>query len=84
MTKSVSPQCPEIRKGYIVENNTIYHDYRCLKLRNHDGFHEFYNEELNLPIFKKFKDAVLYKQHITKKKKTPADYTYYAEGNGPE
>ena len=57
-------KCGFIRKGYVVENGRIYNSYPCQKDKGHDGEHQFYHEELNLPIFTKLSDASLFKRQI--------------------
>ena len=60
-------QCEKVRKGYVVDNGKIYHGYICQKEKAHNGNHEFYHDELNLPVFKKIHDADLYQRFLDKK-----------------
>lgn len=62
-------QCNKIRKGYVLDNDRIYHNYQCLKEKGHEPPHQFYREEQNLPIFKKYHDASLYRKQLARNKK---------------
>lgn len=64
MALRLTRQCEFVLKGYVVDGNTIYNSYNCLKDKGHTGHHEFYHDELDLPRFKTIRQAKHYRDSM--------------------